>query len=303
MGTDDIRVAADAFRPAYDRTRALDGYACIEVSPALARDARGTVEEAHRLVNMVGRPTVMPKVPGTVEGLDAIEQLTYEGVNVNVTLLFSVDRYEDVMEAYLRGLERRAKEGKPVDHITSVASFFVSRVDTLVDRLLEERINAGVDEAVQRECRSLLGKAAIANARVAYQHFKRVFRSERFERLARQHGALVQRPLWASTSTKNPAYRDVLYVEELIGPDTVNTMPPQTIDAFRDHGRIRGTTVEDDVEAARALPQRLAAVGIDLTAVTRQLESEGIQAFAESFDQMLERIEEKSRAVLHGASR
>lgn len=297
LGTDDIRTVADMIRPRYEESRALDGYACIEVTPALAYDSAGTVAEAHRFVELVGRPNVMPKVPATREGLEAIERLTYEGVCVNVTLIFSIQRYEEVMEAYIRGLERRRHEGKPIDRITSVASFFVSRVDTAVDRLLQKRIDESKDAAVRAECEALLGKAAIANAKLAYERFKAVFHGERFAELAR-HGALVQRPLWASTGTKNPKYSDVLYIEELIGPQTVNTMPPATMNAFRDHGRVRGNTLEEDVAGAQETMRRLAALGIDMTAVTQQLEDEGVKLFAQSFDQLIECIAGKREALL-----
>ncbi|MBI3286760.1 MAG: transaldolase [Chloroflexi bacterium] len=247
---EDIRLATDLLRPLYERSEGRDGFVSIEVSPHLAHDTQATTEQARRYWRAVDRPNLMVKVPATPEGLPAIQRLTAEGINVNITLLFSIERYAEVMEAYLSGLEQRIAEGQPVTHIASVASFFVSRVDTAVDRRLEALLR-GVEDPLQKEqLQELLGRAAIANAKEAYQRFKRVFTSARFAAL-REKGARVQRPLWASTSTKNPNYRDTLYLEELIGPDTVNTLPHQTILAFKDHGVVRGVTLEDDLDTAR----------------------------------------------------
>jgi transaldolase len=254
------------------------------VNPHLARDTQKTLADARRLFKRVSRPNVMIKIPGTKEGLPAIEQALGEGININITLIFALERYQDVMEAWLGGLERLAKAGKPLNAIASVASFFVSRVDTLVDGLLAK--NKG---------ETLQGKAAIANARLAYQMFLKVIQGPRFKALQAK-GARVQRPLWASTSTKNPNYRDVIYVEELIGPDTVNTLPPQTVDAFRDHGRVRPSIVENPAESSRHL-EALAKQGIDMKQVTRQLEEDGIRLFAESYDGLIASLDQKRQAL------
>ena len=249
LAVEDIQGAADLFRELYDESDGADGYVSLEVSPELARDTRGTIDEARRLWKTVDRPNVMIKVPGTEEGVPAIETLLAEGINVNVTLLFSLQGYERVMEAYLRGLERRAEAGEPLERIASVASFFVSRVDSAVDAQLEAALEQAEDPAERERIRRLMGRAAIANAKMAYQRFEEIFGGERFARL-REKGARVQRPLWASTSTKNPEYRDVVYVEELIGPDTVNTMPLNTMQGFADHG-VAKRTVDTEMERAR----------------------------------------------------
>ena len=298
---DDIRDAADQLRPIYELTEGVDGYASIEVDAELARNTEGTLAEARRLWRELDRPNVMVKVPATPEGIPAIRQLIAEGINVNITLLFSQQRYEEVMEAYLSGLEERVALGRPVDRVASVASFFVSRVDTAVDRLLEERLASAKREDEREALRALLGRAAIANAKLAYQRFRARFSGPRWEALAAR-GARVQRPLWASTSTKNPAYRDVVYVEELIGPDTVNTMPPATIDAFKDHGYVR-RSVDEDVERARQDLAALANLGIDLDAVTEQLQVEGVKAFADSFTQLLDSLRQEWERAQRGANR
>ena len=287
----DVQMACDVFRPIYDATHGADGYVSIEVSPHLAHDTAGTIADAQRLFRAVNRPNVMIKIPGTRAGVPAIEECLYAGVNVNVTLLFAVEAYEEVAWAYIRALERRAAEGKPIDRIASVASFFVSRIDTLTDKLLDEKIAATNDATQQARLRALQGKAAIANAKIAYQSFKRIFADARFAAL-RARGARVQRPLWASTSTKNPRYPDTLYVDTLIGPDTVNTLPPETIDAFRDHGAPR-LTLEENLADAQQTLRDLASVGIALSAVTRQVLDEGIVRFQQSFDQLLASIERK----------
>ena len=286
LAVEDIRAACDLFRPLYDRTQGGDGYVSLEVSPYLAHDTQATLAEARRLWALVERPNLMIKIPGTLEGLHAITEAIAEGVNVNVTLLFSVRRYRQVMDAYMRGLERRLRDGLPLEGVASVASFFVSRVDTLVDRLLEGYGKRGA---------ALQGQIAVANTRMAYQAFKEVFAEERWQALAAA-GARVQRPLWASTSTKNPAYSDVKYVEELIGPQTVNTVPPHTLDAFRDHGRVALTVESGLAEAEQALIA-LEALGISLTDVTRQLEEEGVRKFADAFTQLLEAVEARRAAV------
>lgn len=293
--TDDVRDACDAFAEVHERTGGRDGYVSIEVSPARAFDAAGTVEEARRLWGTVGRPNVMVKVPGTPEGALAIRRLIAEGINVNVTLLFSIQAHELVMEAYQAGLEDRVAAGGRVDRVTSVASFFVSRVDTAVDRQLEELASAAPAAAAEA-MRALRGKAAIANARLAYRAFRRRFGGDRWARLAAR-GAMVQRPLWASTSTKNPAYRDVMYVEQLIGPDTVNTLPPATLEAFRDHGVV-GRTVDAGVEAAERDLAALAAAGINVERVTATLLAEGVAAFQRSFDSLLAGLARKSASLV-----
>jgi transaldolase/transaldolase/glucose-6-phosphate isomerase len=291
----DIQRAADLFRGVYDEAEGADGFVSLEVSPELAHDTAATLTEARRLWGAVDRPNVMIKVPGTDEGLPAIEELIAEGINVNITLLFSLEGYEKVMEAYLRGLERRLEEGGELRQVASVASFFVSRVDSAVDKMLEEKMAAAQNESEREGIRSLFGRAAIANAKLAYRRFQEVFGTERFARL-HARGARVQRPLWASTSTKNPEYRDVIYVEELIGPDTVNTMPLATVEAFADHGVAR-RTVDEDVGGAQAMITQLEAFGIDFAAVTRDLQLEGVEKFVDPFRVLLRRIEEKLTEV------
>ncbi|HET6233190.1 MAG TPA: transaldolase [Longimicrobiaceae bacterium] len=292
---EDIRAAADVFRPVFDATDGNDGFVSLEVSPELADDADATLEEARRLWHALGRRNVMIKVPGTAPCIPAIEQLIAEGINVNVTLLFSLANYEKVMEAYLRGLERRAETGGALNHVNSVASFFVSRVDVAVDAKLAEMLKAETDPAKQERIRSVMGRAAVDNAKMAYARFREIFSGERWERLC-DRGAKVQRPLWASTSTKNPEYRDVIYVEELIGPDTVNTMPLATVKAFADHGVAR-RTVDADMDRARAELATLAELGIDLDAVTEQLQVEGVEKFAKSFAGMIATVGEKLKRV------
>jgi len=291
----DIRSVSDLLRPIYDRTNALDGYVSLEVSPDLAHNTEGTINEVRRFWKMVDRPNLMIKIPATPAGIPAIEQALTEGINVNITLIFSLDNYKEVAEAYLSALENRNAEGKDISRIASVASFFVSRVDTLVDKLLEDKIKASSDPNEQERLKALEGKAAIANARLVYQEFKRIFHTPRFETL-KHSGAHVQRPLWASTSTKNPAYRDVLYAEELIGPDTVDTMPLETIRNFRDHGVVAGT-VEKDPAGAKAELEALEKVGIHYDQVTRQLQDEGVQKFADSFHQLFAGIESKHKTI------
>ncbi|HAZ08212.1 MAG TPA: transaldolase [Elusimicrobia bacterium] len=283
----DIQAACDLFRPLYEETKAGDGFVSLEVAPALARDAAATVADARRLWAAVARPNLMVKVPGTVEGLRAFEDLTAEGISINVTLLFSGRRYAAVAEAYLKGLERRAAAGKDLSRTASVASFFVSRVDTAVDALLERR--------PEPEAKALLGHAAVANAKLAYQHGKKVFGSARFATLAAK-GARPQRLLWASTGTKNPLYKDTLYVDELIGADTVNTMPPATVDAFRDHGAPR-PSLEERLDEARAQWDALPRFGVDREAVLAQLEDEGLKAFAKAFETLMGKLAAK-RALL-----
>ena len=292
--SDDVRTACDQFRGVYEQSGNTDGYVSIEVSPNVANDADATVEEAHRLWKLVNRPNVMIKVPGTEEGSKALRRLIADGLNVNVTLLFSVEAYARVIEAYLSGLEERMKHGGELHNIASVASFFISRVDTEVDARLDAMI-ADADDASRSRLGALKGKAAIANAKLAYALFQRNFSGPRWEKL-RAKSARVQRPLWASTGTKNPAYRDVLYVEQLIGPDTVNTMPPATIAAFQDHGDA-ARTVDAGVDEARAVLQALASEGISMTSVTDKLLAEGLASFQKSFDTLLAGLETKLRSL------
>ncbi|GHO73704.1 hypothetical protein KSD_14750 [Ktedonobacter sp. SOSP1-85] len=287
----DIRTVADLLRPIYDRTEGKDGYVSLEVSPELANDTEGTIKEAERFWNIVERPNLMIKIPATPAGIPAIYETLRKGINVNITLIFSLQSYADVVDAYVRALEERNSEGKDISHIASVASFFVSRVDTLVDKLLEDKIKAGGDASLKE----LEGKAAIANARLVYQDFKRFFNTPRFETL-KHAGAHVQRPLWASTSTKNPAYRDVLYAEELIGPDTVDTMPLDTIKNFRDHGIVKNT-IENDIEGAKKTLDELEKNGIHYDQVTKQLQDEGVQKFIDSFHQLFAGIKSKKQAL------
>jgi transaldolase len=291
----DIRTVADMLRPIYDHTNGLDGYVSLEVSPDLAHDTEGTLNEVRRFWQMVDRPNLLVKIPATPEGIPAIRQALTEGINVNITLIFSRSVYRQVVEAYLEALESRNAEGKDISTIASVASFFVSRVDTLVDKMLDERIKASKDSNEQQYLKSLQGKAAIANARLVYQDFQALFSTPRFETL-KHSGAMVQRPLWASTSTKNPAYRDVLYAEQLIGPNTVDTMPLETIENFRDHGQV-SLTVDKDVEKAVSELGALEAIGIGYEQVTQQLLDEGVQKFADSFHDLFKTIENKKQAL------
>ncbi len=294
----DIRTVADLLRPVYERTEGLDGYVSLEVSPDLAHDTEATISEARRFWAMVSRPNLMIKIPATPEGIPAVEAAIRDGISVNITLIFSLESYRAVTEAYLSGLEARNGAGQDISRISSVASFFVSRVDTLVDKLLDDKIKATSDAAEQQQYKALEGKAAIANARVVYQEFKRIFSSPRFESL-KHVGANVQRPLWASTSTKNPAYRDVLYAEELIGSNTVDTMPLETINNFRDHGKV-STTVENDIAGAQAALDSLEKIGIHYAQVTQQLQDEGVTKFADAFHQLFDDIRSKQQKIEQG---
>jgi transaldolase len=288
--TDDVRAACDVFRPTYDASKGTDGFVSIEVSPGAAHDTNGTVQEARRLWESVDRPNVMIKVPGTPAGCGALRHLIADGLNVNVTLLFACSAYSDIIDAYLAGLEDRAKGGHPLAHVASVASFFVSRVDSEIDKRLDA---IGTPEAL-----SLRGRAAVANAQLAYALFLQRFSGPRWSALSAK-GAQVQRPLWASTGTKNPAYSDVKYVEALVGPHTVNTLPPATLDAFRDHGKV-ARTVDVDFDGARAAIAEIESLGISLNAVTDKLLVEGLESFQKSFDGLLANIEKKMSA---GAAR
>jgi len=281
----DVRGGCDALRPVYDESDGTDGFVSLEVSPHLARDTQASVEAARRYAKEVDRPNLLIKIPGTEQGLPAIEELLYEGINVNITLLFAVSRYGQVHEAYLRALERRLADGRPVDRVRSVASFFLSRIDVMVDRLLRHRLRPDGSSAFEPDPQSLLGKAAIASAKLAYRQFQRTQSGERWRALEAK-GAKPQRLLWASTSTKDPAYSDVMYVEPLIGPDTVSTMPEKTIAAFADHGKVR-RTVDKGIRESFKVMRDLKAVGIDMKHVTRELENEGIHKFIEPYDALV----------------
>jgi transaldolase len=293
LAFDDIQRATDALRPVYDRTAGLDGYVSLEVNPHLAHDTEGTVVEARRFFATIGRPNLMIKVPATPAGMPAIETLIGEGINVNVTLIFSLGHYEAVTQAYLAGLEKLAASGGDLSKVASVASFFVSRIDTAVDRALDDVQTSHPDSPLPA---ALKGKIAVASAKAAYARFQEVFSGARWEHLAAQ-GARVQRPLWASTSTKNPAYPDTMYVDPLIGPHTVNTLPPATLEAFRDHGQVALTIEEGLDEALAQLDQLGRGAGVDLTAVTEKLQDDGVAAFARSFDSLLASIQEKAERL------
>jgi len=286
----DVQNAADEFRSVYEKTDDEDGYVSLEVNPHLAHDTKGTIEEARRLWTALNRPNVFIKVPATSYSLPAIQQLISEGININVTLLFGLPRYRQVAEAYIVGLEVRAAEGKPVKHIASVASFFLSRIDTLVDPMVEKFIEpSGKSSEIAKKVR---GQVAIASAKAAYQIYKEIFGSNRFKKLA-DKGARVQRLLWASTSTKNPDYSDIKYIEQIIGPDTVNTVPLETIDAYRDHGDPQ-LRLEQDVDEANWIMARLPELGISIDKVTQQLEDDGVKKFDEPFDKLMESLAKKS---------
>ncbi len=290
LAIQDIRSACDLFAPVYKSTNALDGYVSLEVSPALAHDTKATTEAALRLWKAVDRPNVMIKIPGTPECLASIRASIAAGVNINVTLLFSVDQYAAAANAYIDGLEDRVKAGQPIDGVASVASVFVSRIDTMIDKMLDERIAKG------EKLEDLKGKAGIANLKLTYAKFEELFHGTRFATL-KAKGAKVQRPLWASTSTKNPKYDDLMYVVNVVGADTVNTMPPATIDALLDHGVIKPDTIHQDVPGAKALIAELAAKGISLHDVTEQLVADGVKSFAQSFKDMLDAIQAKHEAL------
>jgi transaldolase len=290
----DVESAADEFRPLYDSTDGKDGYVSLEVNPHLAHDTDETVAEARRLWTVLNRPNVLIKVPATADGLPAIQQLIGEGISVNVTLLFGLPRYRQVAEAYIAGIEARAAQGKPVKHVASVASFFVSRIDALVDPLLEKLMGQGGQEADR--AKKARGQVAVSSAKVAYQIYKEIFGGDRFRKLAAQ-GARTQRLLWASTGAKNPEYSDVKYVEALIGPETVDTLPMETLDAYRDHGAPKARLEEDVREARRGL-EGLPGLGIGIDDVTRQLEDEGVEKFNKPFDKLMEILAQRSHRHL-----
>jgi len=290
----DIQDAADFLKPVYQNSKRRDGYVSLEVSPYLARDTKGTIEEARRLWKAVGRENIMIKIPGTAEGIPAFQQAISEGINVNVTLLFAQEVYVKVAEAYIAGLEQFAARGGDVSKMASVASFFISRIDSLVDSIIASRLKASKDPREQEQLKAIEGKVAIANGKQTYQKYQAIFGSDRWKALAAK-GGQTQRVLWASTSTKNPAYRDVLYVEELIGPDTVDTIPPATLDAFRDHGIPRASLTEN-VDAAHRTMEAVAKVGISMKEVTDKLTDDGVRLFAEAFDKLLEAVEKSTKA-------
>ena len=289
----DIQDAADSLRPVYESSKRRDGYVSLEVSPYLARNTPDTIEEARRLWKAVGRENVMIKVPGTAEGIPAFQQLISEGINVNVTLLFSQEVYERVAAAYIAGLEQLAARGGDVNKIASVASFFISRIDSSIDSIVEARLKKSKDPREQEQLKSLLGKVAVANGKQTYQRYLRIVSGKRWKALAAK-GAQTQRVLWASTSTKNPNYCDILYAEELIGADTVNTIPPATFDAFRDHGRPRASLTED-LDSANKTMETVAKLGISMKEVTDKLTDDGVRLFAEAFDKLLEALEKRSK--------
>ena len=290
----DIQDAADTLRPVYQESNFRDGYVSLEVSPYLARKTRETMDEARRLWKAVDRENVMIKVPGTAEGIPAIRQLISEGININVTLLFAQEVYEKVAESYVAGVEDLAKRGGNLKKMAGVASFFISRIDSLVDSMLNDRLKQTTDASQQALLSSLLGKVAVANGKLTYQRYQRIFSGPRWEALAAK-GAQTQRVLWASTSTKNPKYRDVIYVEELIGPDTVNTMPPATIDAFRDHGQVRNSLTED-LPGAQKVMDDLGRAGISIKEVTDKLTDDGVKLFADAFDKLLAAVEKNTHS-------
>jgi transaldolase len=296
----DVSEAADILRPVYDSSKGVDGYVSIEVAPDLAFDTEKTIAEAKRLFNGIGKKNIYIKVPATKQGLPAIERLTAQGLNVNVTLLFGRDRYDEVMDAYMKGLERRLKDGKPIEGVSSVASFFVSRVDVLVDKLLDEKMPS-LPEARKDKARGLMGKAAVANAKLAYRQYRETFEDRRFLKLG-EKGARIQRLLWGSTSTKNPEYSDIKYVEELTGPDIINTMPEETAKAYKDHGEPR-RTIDKGLKEAEQVFTDLKELGIDFRGVTDQLEEEGVRKFSDSYFSALKEIAGKREALLEKAPR
>jgi transaldolase len=290
----DIQNACDLFHPLYIETNRLDGYVSLEVSPYFANDTEGTITDAKRLWKLVDRPNLMIKIPSTKDGLPAITQSISEGINVNVTLIFSIDRYQQVIDAYLTGLEMRLKRNESIDKIASVASFFVSRIDTNVDLRIEHLLE--LRQITRSQARKTQGKIAIASAKLAYSIFKKCFNNERFRNLE-QWGGRFQRPLWASTSTKNPTYPDTRYVDELIGPNTVNTLPPHTLKAYQDHGKVE-LTLEADLTTAKEEFNELADMNISIDEVTEELEKQGVKAFADSFTELLNSIENRRRASI-----
>ncbi len=285
----DVKDACDILFPVYEKSGGTDGFVSLEVQPYLARDTEGTIKEARRLYSAVGKKNCLIKIPGTKEGVPAIEQMLYEGVNINITLLFSIESYEAVAQAYINAITRRVAEGKPINHIISVASVFISRIDVLTDQLLDQQ-NTPHDS-------QLKGEAGIATARLCYQRFKEIFSGEKWQNLA-QKGAHVQRLLWASTSNKDPNGSDLRYVEPLIGENTINTLPDKTITAFADHGVLKRNAIEENLDQANALFGKLKKAGVDISSVTQQLEAEGIQKFKEAFDKLINNLADKKLKML-----
>ena len=300
LAVKDIQDATDTFKQVYEQTKRRDGYVSLEVSPYLAHKTQETLDEARRLWKLVGRPNTMIKVPGTKEGIPAFQQLISEGININVTLLFAQEVYERVAEAYIAGLEEFAKKSGDLSRMASVASFFVSRIDTLIDSQLEDKIKKATDPAQQQKLRQLKGRVAIANAKLAYQSYKKIFSGPRWAALAAR-GAQTQRVLWASTSTKDPSFPDTYYVEELIGPDTVDTIPPATLDAFRDHGKPRAS-LEENIAAARQTMETLAQVGISMKEATDKLTEDGVKLFADAFDKLLAAVSKRTQKASSSAA-
>ncbi|MGH7320401.1 MAG: transaldolase, partial [Candidatus Rokuibacteriota bacterium] len=292
----DLAEAADIVHSVYDATGGADGFVSLEVSPTLARDTDGTVAEGLRLWKLLGRDNVMIKVPGTEEGFPAIRRLTAEGVNINVTLLFSVAEYEQAARAYIAGLGDRMRQGGDLRRLSSVASVFVSRIDTAVDKALDKLVLAARDTETKNRLDALKGRAAVANAKLVYRRFTELFSGPEFQDLAAA-GARRQRPLWASTGTKNPKYSDVMYIEELVGPDTVNTMPPGALTAFLDHGRAQRPTIQDDLEGAQRLFAELEGAGVDMAAIRAQIKREGLEAFEDSFTTLMLGVDTKRKAA------
>src|SRR5690348_6987032 len=295
---EDVQSAADVFRPVYDKTKGKDGFVSIEVGPTIANNTARTIKFAEYLHDRCRRPNVMVKIPATKEGLPAIEDQISKGNNINITLIFSVDRYVEVVEAFLSGLEKLHQKGGDLSKVASVASFFVSRVDTKVDKMLAEKVNASTDPRAKQSLERLYGKAAIANSKLAYERFGQLFSGPRWEKL-KKAGARTQRPLWASTSTKDPRYPDTYYVEELIGPDTVDTIPPQTLAAFREHGEVR-RSIDENLDLAKRQLKQLDEIGVDLDRVTYELEIEGVEAFTKSFESLLATLAKASKDIRAG---
>lgn len=293
----DVQDACDILLPVFEQSGGTDGFVSLEVPPYLARDTEGTINEVRRLHKAVGKKNCMIKIPGTKEGIPAIEQALYEGININITLLFSIHSYVEVAKAYVRAIERRLAEGKPIIKVISVASVFVSRIDVLTDQLLNQRIIMTGKDANTHQIYKLLGTAGIATARLCYQQFKEIFSSENWQKL-KNEGAHVQRPLWASTSNKDPLYNDLRYVEPLIGENTINTLPDNTIIAFADHGVLRKNAIEENFEQAKNLFGELKKVGVDISLVTQQLEDEGIQKFIEAYNELISNLADKRLKIL-----
>jgi transaldolase len=293
----DVQDACDILNPVYEQSYGADGFVSLEVPPYLARDTEGTMKEARRLYGAVGKQNCLIKIPGTKEGIPAIEQMLYEGININITLLFSVDRYVEVAQAYIRAIERSAREGKPIDRVISVASVFISRIDVLTDQLLDQYIIPAGENKNTDQINLLSGRAGIATARLCYQRFKEIFSDDNWKKLE-EKSAHVQRPLWASTSNKDLQYDDLRYVESLIGNNTVNTLPDETVAAFADHGSIKKDAIEQELEQANELFGELKHLGIDISFITQQLENEGVQKFTESYNKLISNLADKRLKML-----